>query len=65
MSDRPKFDRAANPGDAVEKIRAERFPGVDRDLMLTFLQLHAEVERPENLSRLVDEALAAAAREQN
>lgn len=63
MSERPKFDRTANPGDAVEKIRAERFPSVDRDLMLKFLQLHAEAQRPENLSRLVDEALAAAARE--
>lgn len=63
MSDHPKFDRSANPGDAVEKIRAERFPEVDRDLMLKFLQLHAGVERPDNLSRQVDEALAAAARE--
>ena len=64
MSDHPQFDRSANPGDVVEKIRAERFPGVGRDLMLTFLQLHAGTERPENLSRQVDEALAAAAREQ-
>lgn len=64
MSDRPKFDRTASPGDAVEKIRAEQFPDVDRDLMLKFLQLHADLERPENLIRQVDEALAAAAREQ-
>lgn len=62
MSDQPKFDRAANPRDVVERIRKERFPAVDSDLMMTFLQLHASAEKPENLSRLVDEALAAAAR---
>lgn len=62
MSDAPKFDRSANPTEVVDAIRADRYPGVDRDLMLTFLQLHASAERPENLSRLVDEALAAAAR---
>ncbi len=65
MPDHPKFDRSANPGEVVEKIRSERFPGVDRDLMLKFLQLHAAADRPENLSRQVDEALAAAAREQD
>lgn len=65
MSDHPTFDRAANPRHVVERIRAERFPGVDSDLMMTFLQLHASAEKPENLSRLVDEALAAAARGQD
>ncbi len=60
MADQPRFDRTANPSTVVDAIRAERFPAVDRDLMLTFLQLHASAERPENLSRLVDEALAAA-----
>ncbi|MBD3817794.1 MULTISPECIES: hypothetical protein [Brevundimonas] len=62
MSDHPQFDRAANPRDVIERIRAERFPSVDADLVMTFLQLHASAEKPENLIRRVDEALAAAAR---
>lgn len=64
MADQSKFDRTANPSVVVDAIRADRYPAVDRDLMLTFLQLHASAERPENLSRLVDEALAGAVRGQ-
>lgn len=64
MSESPEFDRNANLSDIVERIRAERFPEVDRVLMLTFLQLHAEGVRPENLNRQIDEALAPAAREE-
>lgn len=65
MPQQLEFDRDANLSDIVEKIRAERFPEVDRVLMLSFLQLHASGERAENLSRRIDEALAAAAREQS
>lgn len=64
MSKQTSFDRDANLSDIVEQIRAEHFPEVDRVLMLSFLHLHASGERPENLSRRIDEALAAAAREQ-
>ena len=60
LSDHPTFDRAANPRDVVERIRKERFPAVDSVLVMTFLQLHASPDKPENLSRQVDEALAAA-----
>lgn len=63
MSSEPDFDRAANLSDIVERIRAEQFPDIDRDLMLTFLQLHAGGVRPEQLNRQIDEALAAAAQE--
>ena len=63
MADDEKINRGAKLQDIVEKIRAERFPQVSRDLMLAMLQLHAEADRPENLSRKVDEALAAADKE--
>jgi hypothetical protein len=63
LSETPQFNREAKLADIVERIRAERFPEVDRDLMLTFLQLHAEGNRPENLGRKIDEALAVAVQE--
>ncbi len=65
LADAPKFNRDDNLSDIVERIRAERFPEINRDLMLAFLQLHAEGDRPENLTRKIDEALAAAVQERS
>lgn len=64
MSETAEFTRSANLIDIVEKLRAEQFPDVDRSLVLEILQLHGGAERPENLSRKIDEALAAAVTEQ-
>jgi hypothetical protein len=65
MSEAPQFNRDDNLADIVERIRVQQFPEVDRDLMLAFLQLHAEGDRPENLTRKIDEALAASAQERS
>ena len=44
--------------DAVERVRSERFPDIDCDLVLEILRIHADGFVPENASRLVDEAIA-------
>ncbi|RUV10282.1 MULTISPECIES: hypothetical protein [unclassified Mesorhizobium] len=64
MSETAEFSRDDNLIDIVEKLRAEQFPDVDRALVLEILHLHGGAERPENLTRKVDEALVAAATEQ-
>lgn len=46
--------------DTMERIRAERFPHLDRDLVREILRLHADqAAHAQNLSRAVDEAIAA------
>lgn len=52
----------ANLTDAVERIRAEKFPHLDRTMVLDFLSLHAH-ELPEKLSAKVDELIASRAKE--
>lgn len=59
MSDKPDVPRDATVSDTVERIRAERFPDIDRDLVLEMMSLHGSGEPPENLSRQVDEAIQA------
>lgn len=45
--------------DALERIRAERFPHLDRDLVREILRLHADIgASPQGLARAVDEAIA-------
>ena len=44
--------------DTIERVRSQRFPDVDRDLVLEILRLHAEGAAQENVGRLVDEAIA-------
>ena len=44
--------------DAIERVRSERFPDIDRDLVLEVLRIHADGVAPQNASRLVDEAIA-------
>lgn len=64
MSETTEFSREGNLIDVVERLRAEQFPDVDRTLVLEILQLHGGAERPENLARKIDEALASASMEQ-
>ena len=64
MPETAEFSRDTNLIDIVERLRAEQFPDVDRALVLEILHLHGGTERPENLNRKIDEALAAAAKEQ-
>ncbi len=58
MSDDARANRDANVADTIERIRAERFPEVDRDLVLTILSLHADGVVSENASRTIEEAIA-------
>lgn len=44
--------------DTMERIRAEKFPHLDRELVREILRLHADQGAPEQtLSRAVDEAI--------
>ena len=51
-------NRNGTVADTIERVRSERFPDVDRELVLEILRLHAEGAAPENVGRLVDEAIA-------
>jgi hypothetical protein len=45
--------------DTIERIRAERFAHVDRELVREILRLHADQSAtPQTLSRAIDEAIA-------
>lgn len=45
--------------DTMERIRAERFPHVDRELVREILRLHADHSAtPQTLSRAIDQAVA-------
>ena len=48
----------ATVADTIERVRSERFPDIDRELVLEILRLHAEGMAPENVDRQVDEAIA-------
>jgi hypothetical protein len=45
--------------DTMERIRAEQFPHIDRELVREILRLHADqAATPQVLARAVDEAIA-------
>lgn len=48
----------ATVADVIERVRSERFPEIDRDLVLEVLRIHADGVVPEHASRLIDEAIA-------
>ncbi len=58
MPDDVSTNRDETVTDTMERVRSERFPGVDRDLVLEILRLHADGMPSENVGRLVDEAIA-------
>ncbi|RUV87024.1 hypothetical protein [Mesorhizobium sp.] len=60
MPDPASPTREVSLPDTMERIRAERFPHLDRDLVREILRLHAESgSAMQGLSRAVDEVIAA------
>lgn len=51
-------NRDASVGDTIERLRAERFKDVDRELVLEILRLHADGVVADNVARSTDEAIA-------
>jgi hypothetical protein len=49
--------RDASVADTIERVRSERYPDVDRDLVLEILRLHADGVVTDNVGRSVDEAI--------
>lgn len=47
--------------DTVERIRSEKYPNLDRTLVLEFLSLHAH-DLPDSLPAKIDELVAAYAK---
>ena len=58
MPDDADANRDATVTDTIERVRSERFPDIDRDLVLEVLRLHADGIAPDNVARLIDEAIA-------
>ena len=58
MPDDASANRDATVTGTIERVRSERFPHLDRDLVLEILRLHADGTASENVDRLVDEAIA-------
>lgn len=59
MPDPVNTGRDVSLTDTMERIRAERFPHLDRELVREILRLHADQNAtPQSLSRAVDEAVA-------
>ena len=56
-------NRDASVTETIERLRADRFQDVDRGLVLEILKLHADGVTQDNASRLVDEAIAQRASE--
>ena len=59
MPDETGANGEATVADTMEKVRSERFPDIDRQLVLEILRLHAEGMPSENVYRQVDEAIVA------
>lgn len=59
MPDETGANGEATVADTIEKVRSERFPDIDRQLVLEILRLHAEGMPSENVYRQVDEAIVA------
>lgn len=58
MPDSFNVARDATLTDTVERLRAERFPHLDRQLVLEILRLHADGAGIDNLPRVIDELLS-------
>ncbi len=58
MSDGARDNRDATVADTIERIRAEKFPDVDRDLVLDVLRFHADGVVVDQVDRKIDEAIA-------
>ena len=58
MSDDARDNRDATVADTIERIRAEKFPDVDRDLALEVLRFHADGVVVAHVDRQIDEAIA-------
>ena len=58
MSDEARENRDATVADTIERIRAEKFPDVDRDLVLDVLRFHADGVVVDHVDRQIDEAIA-------
>ncbi len=65
MPDEAHANRDASVADTIERVRSEGFPDVDRDLVLEILRLHADGLVADNVTRLLDEAIAKRAAESN
>jgi hypothetical protein len=62
MTDTPDVKRDATVSDTVERIRAERYPDIPRDLVLKIMSLHAGGDT-DGLGRQIDDAIATWAKE--
>ena len=58
MAENVGANRDATVTDMIERVRSGRFSDISRDLVLEILRLHADGIVPENVDRLVDEAIA-------
>ena len=58
MAENVGANRDATVTDMIERVRSGRFADISRDLVLEILRLHADGMVPENVDRLVDEAIA-------
>ena len=58
MDEDANTNRDATVAETIEGVRSERFPEIDRDLILEILRLHADGMAPDNVDRQVDEAIA-------
>lgn len=51
--------RDASLSDVLERIRAEEFPHIDREVVRELLRLHADPEDDDDLDRAVDDLIFA------
>lgn len=65
MPNDARANRDASVADTIERVRAECFSDIDRDLVLEILRLHADGLVADNVARSVDEAIAKHAVEMN
>lgn len=65
MPNDARANRDASVADTIERVRAERFSDIDRELVLEILRLHADGLVADNVARSVDEAIAKHAVEMN
>jgi hypothetical protein len=63
MPDDAHENRDASVADTIERVRSERYPDLDRDLVLEILRLHAGGVVQENAARLIAEAISERAAE--
>lgn len=63
MEETSNIPRDATVSDTVERIRAARFPDLDRALVLEMMSLHAAGATPENMARMVDQAIMSQVKE--